>query len=376
MNYFDHAASSILYPEVLETLTKSFREDFANPSAQHELGHNLLEKILEIKEKFKKQIGAKAEDVLVFTSSATESNNTVIQGINFHENDVVLYSKADHPSVVVPVENLGKKSKATVKEIRLLEDGSIDVGHLKTLLNNAVKLVVLTHVNNQSGVAQEIIQLTALIKKLSPAHVHVDAVQSFGKLNLAVDHNVDSISFTSHKIGGPKGVAALYLKKDHNVSALLLGGGQEDGMRSSTQAFPLIVGFYKAAEISNQEKEAAYNQIINLNEKIKTELIKKIPNIQFPFKNTSPYILSFVIPRISSDIILRHLEMRKVYISSTSACSSKISGFNPSLLALNIPEKFHKNFLRISLGLRSTEKEVDELIKEFVATWNILERIR
>lgn len=372
MNYFDHAASSILYPEVLETLSKTLRDDFANPSSQHLLGHNLQEKIQDIRQKIKILIGAKAEDFFVFTSSATESNNTVIQGLNLLEQDLVLYCKGDHPSVVAPVEF----KKLNAKEIKILEDGRIDIDHFENLLSKDVKLVVLTHVNNQSGVIQDLETLTSLIKRKTSAHVHVDAVQSFGKINLKVNQHIDSLSITSHKIGGPKGIAGLYLKKSHVVNPLLLGGGQEEGFRSSTQSYPLIEGFYKAIEISMKEKEFAFTKMLNLNEKIKTELLKKIPSIQFPFKYTSPFILSFIIPKISSDIILRHLAMRKVYISSTSACSSKIAGFNPSLFALNIPEKFHKNFLRISFGLRTSENEVETLIKEFISTWESLERIR
>jgi cysteine desulfurase len=375
MNYFDYAASSIIYPEVLEILSKSHQEDFANSSSQHILGFELQEKINTIKDDFKKSLGADKLDSVIFTSSATESNNTIIKGVTLDENSVVLYCKGDHPSVVAPVEDLKNHTKIILKEIKLNIDGTIDRDQFDSILGPEVKLVILTHVNNQSGVIQDLYTLSKLIKEKSSAHVHVDAVQSFGKINFKLNPFIDSMSFTAHKIGGPKGIAGLFLKKGHKVKPLLLGGGQEEGFRSSTVAYPLIAGFHQAMKIAIQEREEAFLKIEKHQLNIKLFLTQKVANIQFPFLFTSPYILSFIIPKISSDVILRHLEMRKVYISSTSACSSKITGFNPSLMALNIPERFHKNFLRISMGPRTTESEVESLINEFNAVWESLERM-
>ncbi len=376
MNYFDHAASSSLYPEVLEILLKSYSEDFANPSSQHILGHTLFEKIEEARAEFLKALGAHKDDSFYFTSSATESNNTVIKGLNFDEGDAILYSRADHPSLTAPIEQIASAFKAELKEIPLSNDGTIDIEKFESLLDKNIKLVALTHVNNQSGVIQDVGLLSKLVKEKTNAHVHVDAVQAFGKIKVALNPHIDSLSMTSHKIGGPKGVAGLFLKKGANVNPLLLGGGQEQGFRSSTQAFPLIVAFHKAMKISLGNLEVSLLKTKKLSDLIQTKLTQSIPPLLSPFKTTSPYIFSFLLPGISSDIILRHLEMRDVFISSTSACSSKISGFNPSLLALGIPENFHKNFLRISLSPVTTEKEVENLVREFQNVWGDLKHLK
>ena len=373
MNYFDHAASTPLYPQVLDTLYSSMSSDFANPGALHVLGTTLAENISIYKESFFKNIGASRFDSFIFTSSATESNNTVIRGLSFEEGDVIVYCLADHPSVTAPIENL---KGVNLKNIVLNNDGSIDIESFKKIIDEKVKLVVLTSVNNQSGVINDIRLMSSIIKLQSHAHVHVDAVQSFGKIDLNLSADIDSVSLTSHKIGGPKGVAGLFLKKGHHVKPLLIGGGQEDGLRSSTQAYPLIKSFHLAMTLTTSGQKNSYDRVFEYSEIIKKHLKKTIPTTIFPFLNSSPYIVSFILPGISSDIILRHLEVRKVYISSTAACSSRLSGVNSTLSAMNISKCYHKNFLRISLGPQSTLEEVGNLLNEFVAVWESVKHMQ
>ena len=148
------------------------------------------------------------------------------------------------------------------------------------------------------------------------------------------------------------------------------------GLRSSTQAYPLITCFHQAMKIANFNQQENYEKAVIMSEKIKIYLKKIIPSILMPFSHTSPYIISFILPGISSDIILRHLEMRGIYISSTSACSSRISGTNASLSAMNISSCYHKNFLRISLGANSTHEEVENLLKEFLSVWESVKHIQ
>ena len=142
MNYFDHAASTPIYPEVLKILSQALREDFANPSAQHSLGQALNNKIEIFREDFLKALGAKNDDFFVFTSSATESNNLVIRGLNLEACDVVLYCKADHSSVTAPIEKLAELHQISLKEIELNKDGSVNLDHFISLLDDKVKLVV------------------------------------------------------------------------------------------------------------------------------------------------------------------------------------------------------------------------------------------
>jgi cysteine desulfurase len=328
-----------------------------------------------LRKDFLKSLGGNASDLIVFTSSATESNNTVIKGIRFNPGDVILYCKADHASITAPTIHVSENSHIFLKEILLNKEGEIDLDLFKSQLDEKVKLVLLTHVNNQNGIINPILELAQISKDNSSAHIHVDAVQSFSKIIFSVGVNIDSVSFTSHKIGGPKGIAGLYLKYGHKVQPILHGGNQENGMRSSTVAYPLVLGFHKAMALSNMERENSLKRIILFKKLISEKLSRYIPEIQIPFKNSSPYILSFIIPGISSDIMLRHLESSDVYISSSSACSSKISGFSITLAAMNIPEKFHKNFYRISFGPQTNQLDVEKLIHAFLNSWDKLKKI-
>jgi cysteine desulfurase len=370
MNYFDHAASTFIYPQVLDLLNSSFKEDFANPNSQHRSGANLLKKIEEARIFFLKSLNSSKDDFFIFTSSATESNNTIIKGLNFNEGDVILYSKADHPSMVVPIEHIASQFKLKLRNIELDKNGLIDTEAFKKLIDQNVKLVALTHVNNQSGVINDIDLLSKFVRESSSAHVHIDAAQSYTKINFKVNDAIDSVSITSHKVGGPKGVAGLFLKKNHQMKPLLLGGGQEGGLRSSTQAYPLIAAFAEASKISLNKKEIALPKIEKIREVLESFLIKTIPQLRYPFLNTSPYIFTFILPGISSDVILRHLEARGFCLSSTAACSSKKKGFNPTLAALNIAEIYHKNVIRLSFSHDTDMDDVLLLLGAFDEVWN------
>lgn len=376
MNYFDHAASTNIYPEVLDFLTQSFREDFANPNSQHLFGANLLKKIDTARSYFLQVLKANKDDSFFFTSSATESNNTVVKGLDFKESDIIIYSKADHPSLVAPIEQMAFEKKLILKNIDLDKTGLINKESFSNMLNEDVKLVALTHVNNQSGVINDIHGLSKLVREKSKAHLHIDAAQSFTKLDFSISLAFDSASITAHKIGGPKGIAGLYLKKNHKVRPLLIGGGQEGGFRSSTQPYPLIMAFAMATKFSLKIQDDSFIKISNMQESIRSSLSTLAPQIKWPFEKVSPYILTFIFPGIPSDVLLRHLDTRGFCLSSTSACSSKQKGINPTLSALKIPDIFHKNVLRLSLGHNTDRESVNLLLIAFSDVWNDLKFLK
>lgn len=372
MIYFDNAASGPMYPEVWDLVSKAQIENFSNPSSKHILGQELSEKIEEFRSSFLKALGGSRQDEFIFTGSATESNNTVIRGLELKAGDVVLYSRGEHASVTGPVEFLKETLGVLLREFQIETSGSIDLAHFESLLDEKVKLVILTHVNNQSGVINDVLKLSQLVKGKTKAHVHIDAVQSFGKIPLKISAHMDSLSVTSHKMGGPKGVAGLYLKSPVKIKPLLIGGGQEKGLRSGTESYPLILGFHQAMMISLKNRQKNLEKVSSLNQTL-TQSLQNINGLQFPFESSkSPYVISFILPGASSDIVLRHLEREGVYVSTTSACSSRIAGFNQSLQSLNIPEKYHKNFLRVSLGVQNTPEEVNGFLVKFRKVWDSL----
>lgn len=348
--YLDHAASSPLRAEVLSTLLESYKNDFANPASTHKLGKNLSKQIDNCREYFLKNLGGRGK--FVFTSSATESNNMAIFGYPLNEGDEIYFSEADHASLVKPVEELERRGRVK-KTIPLNDKGQIAVNELLEVIDEKSKLIVLTHVSSQTGAINPIIEIAKKIKeKNKKIFIHVDAVQGLGKIPINLKDNfIDSLSISSHKIGGPKGIAGLFIKDGIEISPLFYGGGHELGLRPSTPSTPLILSFKKAMELKEENRENALIQAQEHYLFLKSMLEKEIKEIEFPFDGDlkkSPYIMTIILPGIPSDVLLRHLESENVFVSSTSACSSKIKGENPVFTALGVPLSKHKNVLRIS----------------------------
>ena len=367
MIYLDCAASTPLYPEVLEELKRAQKEDFANPSSAHKLARNLNKRIERAERLIRESLGGgEDDDYLVFTSGATEANNALIKGLPFSAGDEILLTWADHPSLTVPAleQNI---SGVVVKEYPLGPSGEIDEDGLLERMSSHTRLVLLSSVNSQSGNWHH---LETLVKGIRRNHanvvIHLDATQSFTKLPLNVE-GIDSIAFSGHKIGGPKGIGGLYGKKTVALKPLFHGGGQQDGRRSSTLAAPLILALAKAVEVGMQEREGKLSAAREKNIMLRKKLCERLPQLVFPFplEKTSPYILTFVFPGIPSDIILRHLEERDIFLSSTSACSSKKKGHNKIFSALGIAPEWHENVLRLSFGQDLSCRQIDDFVDSF-----------
>ncbi|MBT7609145.1 MAG: aminotransferase class V-fold PLP-dependent enzyme [Bacteriovoracaceae bacterium] len=363
MIYLDHAASSPLRTETIDEMQQSLQYDFANPSAIHKLGKYQQASLLKIKIEFLKSLSddrSVLNDSFIFTSSATESNTTLIQGLQLVAGDVALYSEGDHPSLVQNIKTLINKG-VSIKAAPLNKQGLVDLIWLEENMSKNVKLCTLSHVNNHNGSIQNLEEISKIIKNNNvDCHFHVDAVQSYGWLDIEVTTwNIDSVTISGHKISAPKGIAGLYIKKDLKVQPLLIGGGHQDGLRSSSEATSLVKSFNVARAEAFKDDLAKY---IEMNIHLRRRLKKECPRTVFPFDldYTSPKILTFYVKDISSDILLRHLEENEIYISSSSACSSKLKGASPVFLALNIEEENHKSILRLSLGWTNT---IDELNK-------------
>ncbi|OIQ16120.1 MAG: hypothetical protein BM556_15795 [Bacteriovorax sp. MedPE-SWde] len=352
MIYFDHAATTPLLDEVHTLVCKSLKDDFANPSSKHKLGTELQKKIEKSRKNILNLLGASGYE-LIFTSSATESNNQVIK--TFSDLGKTIYCLSDHPSI---------SNALSIEDEFLLESED-----LIESVNEETELVVITLVNSQAGTIKNVNEIASVIKMKSPeTKILVDAVQGVGKIPFSLEKSaIDYISIAAHKIGGPRGVAALIFKKDLPLKILLDGGGHELGLRSSTPATSLILGFELALEIAISNLDENFSKIQKLNIKLRNSFEKLHKNIQFPFsiEESSPYILCMIFKGIPSDVLLRHLESKDVYISSTTACSSKIKGKNPMFVGLGIDEKLHKNVMRISFASTTTEEEVDLLLEKF-----------
>ncbi|MBK24959.1 MAG: hypothetical protein CME70_13250 [Halobacteriovorax sp.] len=376
MLYFDHAASSPLCPEALKTLQSTMERDFYNPSAAHKWGKELNKKTGEIRDNFKAALKAPKDSRFVFTSSASESNNSLIKGLGLSKEDSLYVSFGDHASLVKPAFALSEEIK-NVLELPLDDVGVPCCSLLPSALDKNLKLVLVSTVNSQSGGLLDVQKFAAELKEKAPwVHLHLDAVQSFGKYEIDLSSGlIDSMTVSAHKMGGPKGVGALWLKKGLGLNPLLHGGNQETDYRSSTIAYPLIASFYSAFEVAQKNYQNDFERVLSLRDKLVSSLKEISSDLEFPFdpNRCSPYIISMMWKGISSDIVLRTLEQKEVAIASTSACSSKIKGENPTMKALGLPTSVHKFVLRISLGKMSTEEEVDAFISIFKEVYSELQ---
>ncbi|MBF0206468.1 MAG: aminotransferase class V-fold PLP-dependent enzyme [Oligoflexia bacterium] len=377
MIYFDHAASTPLHPLALKQYCESLATDFANPSSAHRLGRSLNKRVEEVRHLFLETVAAREVDYdFIFTASATEANNTIVRWIvggSEGKNDGrIYYSCGDHPSITESIARWGGSNNG-----RCVEGG----GKLDDLLDDlldGLRAVFLIQVNNSSGVISDVEKIASKIKNFCPdIYVHVDAAQSFCKIPLSLRKaEIDSVTISAQKCGGPKGVAGLYLKKKRvsTFSPLLVGGGQEHALRASTVNAPAIFAWGAAVSAlgSVSELEQNYRYVTRLNDLLRAQLSAKVPVVQFPFYSCSPYILLIIAPKVASDILVRHLEEREIYVASSAACSSRVKGENKTFSAMGIANSLHKHVLRLSFSPSNTEAEILEFVKNFADIYHQL----
>ncbi len=351
MLYLDHAASSPLLPGVKKSMIEAL-DWSGNPASSHMLGRELKKKIESARTFFESQGPGK----FIFTSSATESNNTIINSHLLNEKKIWL-AKGDHPSLSKYIDHHN-----FIKEIPFLSDGRVNFDQWMRELNTDVGLIALSHVDGQTGVVTMTEEQIHIIKEKFP-HIwfHLDASQSFGKGIFEYQKfKVDSITICSHKIGGPIGIGGLYYQS--SFKPLLLGGGHEYGLRSSTPSVFLIEGFVTALkEVNIIWSSEKLKELKELKDDYLIFLKQELP-LSLPFQDYSlPQICSFFIDILTSDIFLRFFEEKEIYLSSSAACSSKNKKENPALAQLGYDKKKQQQFLRMSFGTEFDRSALNEL---------------
>ena len=361
MIYFDYAASHPLSESMAREIGDFYLNYFANSAAKHSLAKKEDQEIEAARDLLLEAFPK--ESKLYFCSSATEANNWFGESVSGHFKPSAL--ELDHPSLVKVVEH---HQGQTLKEVEFASPNEV---HAK--LSPEVNLLCLSPINGQSGFHFNRAWLDELRSLRPKLHYHLDLSQSWTKLpHEYLDLDNASFTLSSHKMGGPKGVACLIVPKNFPLKAWMIGGGHQDGMRSSTMNTPLILGLKKAYVESHKNTQDKFDWAKDKNTFLREEIEKICKNVIFPFplEKTSPYILSFIVPGVSSDILLRHFEEKQVFLSSSSACSSKVKGFNQVFQSLGIEEKYHKNVLRLSFGKTSTDSEFGDFIKIFHEIWD------
>ena len=371
--YLDHNATTPTHPEVVKAMLPYFEEVFGNASSIHQFGQQARKAIDEAREKVAEFIGAKPEEI-VFTSGGTESNNLAIKGIlyaNESKGKHIITSSIEHHSVLNPCKYLEKKG-FKVTYLPVDKYGVIEPEGVKEAISNETILISIMHANNEVGTIESITEIGTIAKEKG-IHFHTDAVQSVGKIPVNVNElNVDLLSLSGHKIYGPKGIGALYIRKGTRMQPLIHGGHHEKNRRAGTENVPAIVGLGKAIEIVNETMETGLIHLTNLRNKLCSGISEKIDHVQLnghPGKRL-PNTLNMSFEFVEGESIILNLDMKGVAVSSGSACTS--GSLEPSyvLKAMGVEPAIAQGSIRFSLGKDNTEEDIDyvlEILPEIIS---------
>lgn len=325
MIYFDNAATTKVYEDVIIEITKSMEGNFANPSSLHKLGYMSEQNIIENTKCIANYINA-SEDEIYFTSGATESNNIAIFGAldaNKRLGNKVITTKIEHASIMKCFNELENRGYEVIY-LDVDANGHIDINDLINKIDENTALISIMYVNNEIGTIQKIDEIGAKIKAKNKNIIfHTDAVQAFGKIRINTK-NIDLISVSGHKIHAQKGIGFLYIKKGVKVNNIMFGAGQQKGIRPGTINTEGIAGITKATKICYTNLEEKYNKMKLLKDEIKKlETMLDGVEINGDKVNASPYILSMSFKDIKAEILVYALEEKNIFVSTRSACASK-----------------------------------------------------
>jgi len=361
--YLDNSATTKPYNEVVKEVADVMSDCYGNPSSLHLFGKNAEDRLTASREIIAKTLSCKPQE-LFFTSGGTESDNLAIIGYamaNKRDGMHLVTQKTEHMAVLEAFKYLESQG-FSVSYADVDENGIVDEKEILSLVKEDTILVSIMHVNNETGTIMPIEKIASALKG-KRAKLHVDAVQSYGKLPINVkDFGADMISISSHKIHGPNGVGALYIKSGTKINPIVFGGKQENAMRSGTENLAGICGFAKAAEIKFSNMASSADRIASLKKMLCDGISASIENVVVNSPENSIYsILNVAFPGLKSEVLLHILESNGIYVSTGSACNSK-KKLNYVLKAMNIKENVIDASVRFSLGEFNTEEDITHCI--------------
>lgn len=367
MLYFDCAATTPPYDEVVDTVAEVMRKHYGNPSSLHRLGVDAEALIERSRQAIGQTIGVSAADIL-FTGSGTESNNLAIFGALRRNGNVgrhIITTAIEHASVYETFQRLETEG-FRVTYVPVDETGQIRLDALEASLSEDTALVSVMYVNNEMGRIQPVAQIGQLLRSYPKALFHVDAVQAYGKLAVRPKElGIDLMSCSAHKLRGPKGIGFLYCRSGLELEPLLLGGGQERGVRSGTENVPAIVGMAKAARLAAERREA-FLERTGMLRRILIQGIGQIPELQINGskheEDMASHIVHFSYPGMKSEVVVHALEQHGVFVSSRSACSSRETVPSRVLTAMGCDREHAISGLRISYGLEHSVQDAEMLL--------------
>ncbi|HHV84145.1 MAG TPA: cysteine desulfurase NifS [Tepidanaerobacter syntrophicus] len=366
--YLDNAATTPVRSEVLEAMLPYFTQKFGNASTIYSYGREAKEALEESRKNVAQLIGANAEEIF-FTSGGTESDNWALRGIasaNVKKGKHIITSSVEHHAVLHTCQDLEKQG-FKITYLPVDKDGLINVKDVADTITDETILVSIMHANNEIGTIQPINEIAKAIKQKNPEIIfHTDAVQTAGKIPVNVNNlGVDLLSMSAHKIYGPKGVGALYIRKGTRIAPFMTGGAQESSRRAGTENIAGIVGFGKAAELAVCEQQDQFEKLTLLRDRLMQGILNTIPYTRLNGHPTLrlPHNVNISFEFIEGESILLNLDMKGICASSGSACTS--GSLDPShvLLAIGLPHEIAHGSLRLTLGRENSQEDVDYVLE-------------
>jgi len=366
MVYLDNNATTPLDPSVQEKMAQFLREHYGNPSSLYPIGRAVKEIVIEAREVIAKAIGAIRTEVF-FTGSGTEADNFAIRGVlaALPKKDGFITSAIEHPAVIETAKYLEKKG-IKVSYVPVDKYGTIDLDFLNNAITPKTALISIMYANNELGTIQPI-EAVAKIAREKGVLVHTDAVQAFGKIEVDVKKlGVDLLSVSAHKIYGPKGIGALYIRKGTPIKPLIYGGHQEREMRAGTENTIGIVGFGEAVRVLLESGSKDKKRIEKLAEQLKKGIEETIPKVKFNGheKNRIKATLNFCFLGLEAEAVLLALATKDICVSTGSACSEGAEDVSHVLSAIGLRPEIARSAVRFSLGRFNTEEDVQIVLKE------------
>lgn len=370
MIYFDNSATTQAAPAVLETYTTVSQKIWGNPSSLHNFGETAFHLLEQSRQQIAGLLGVQAHEIF-FTSGGTEGDNWVLKGTAIEKRAFgkhLITTAVEHPAIHNSMEQL-KELGYEVTYLPVDQEGRINVADLKAAIRPDTILVSTMAVNNEIGTIQPLLEVAELLKQYPKIHFHIDAVQGIGKgiQNMIMNDRVDFVTFSGHKFHATRGVGFIYARNGRKLAPLMNGGGQESNWRSGTENLPAIAGMAKALRLLLTDEDGKVARERAIKQRI-YEHIKSFPKVTIFSQLTTgfvPHILCFTINGVRGETIVHAFEDQGIYISTTSACSSKKHLASSTLMAMHVQENIATSAVRVSLDENNTLAEADQFIKVF-----------
>ncbi len=364
MIYLDNNATTPIDPSVCEKMSEFIECEFGNPSSLYPIGREVKERIQEAREMVADAIGARRSEI-TFTGSGTESDNFAIRGVMdaLPDKNHFITSSVEHPAVIETAYYLKRKGYQ-VTIVPVDQTGLIDFDFLRDAITPKTALISIMHANNEIGTIQPLDEIVALAKE-NNVLVHTDAVQTFGKIPLDVKKlDVDLLSVSAHKIYGPKGVGALYIKRGTPILPLIYGGHQEGRIRAGTENTSGIIGFGEAARLVMDRLPKDQKRLEKLGDMLKQGIEEKISGVKFNGHETQRIktTVNYSYPGLEAEALLLGLATEEIYVSTGSACSEDSEEVSHVLEAIGLNQEEAQSSIRMSLGRFNTEEDVEAVL--------------